>query len=100
MIVMEFEIDQDLYDKVNDVLAPQGLTLSDAIVLLFKETTELGRIPFPFTGEELEAAKRSNGVRLINEYIEDNKNDMRDTEVKYNRFPSEKHINITDTNIE
>ena len=51
MIVMEFEIDQDLYDKVNDVLAPQGLTLSDAIVLLFKETTELGRIPFPFTGE-------------------------------------------------
>ena len=37
MVVMVFEIDQDLYDKVTDVLAPQGLTLSDAIVLLFKK---------------------------------------------------------------
>lgn len=70
MIVMVFEIDQDLYDKVNDVLAPQGLTLSDAIVLLFEKTAELGRLPFPFTEAELEAAKRSNSVRLVSEYVE------------------------------
>ena len=41
MIVMVFEIDQDLYDKVTAILAPQGLTLSDAIVLLFKKAAEL-----------------------------------------------------------
>lgn len=71
MIVMEFEIDQDLYDKVTVVLAPQGLTLSDAIVLLFKKTAELGRLPFSFTEAELEAAKQSNSVRLVSEYVEE-----------------------------
>ena len=57
MVVMVFEIDQDFYDKVSAVLAPQGLTLSDAIVLLFTKTAELGRLPFSFTEAELEAAK-------------------------------------------
>lgn len=71
MIVMVFEIDQDLYDKVTDVLAPQGLTLSDAIVLLFKKTVELGRLPFSFTEAELEAAKQGNSIRLVSEYVEE-----------------------------
>lgn len=70
MVVMVFEIDQDLCDKVTAVLEPQGFTLSDAIVLLFKKPAELGRIPFSFTEEELEAAKQSNSVRLIAEYEE------------------------------
>ncbi len=70
MVVMVFEIDQDFYDKVSAVLAPQGLTLSDAIVLLFKKTAELGRLPFSFTEAELEAAKQSNSVRLVSEYVE------------------------------
>ena len=70
MVVMVVEIDQDFYDKVSAVLAPQGLTLSDAIVLLFKKTAELGRLSFSFTEAELEAAKQSNSVRLISEYVE------------------------------
>lgn len=69
MVVMEFEIDQDLYEKVTAVLAPQGITLSDAIVLLFQKTADLGRIPFSFTPEELEAARCHSCVRLISEYI-------------------------------
>ncbi len=71
MVVMVFEIDQDLFDKVTAVLAPQGLSLSDAIVLLFEKTAALGRLPFSFTVEELEAAKQSNSVRLVAEYIEE-----------------------------
>lgn len=72
MIIMEFEIDQDLYDKVTTVLAPQGITLSDAILLLFRKTVELGNIPFSFTQKELETAKQSDSVRLISEYtVED-----------------------------
>ena len=70
MIVMVFEIDQDLYDKVTDVFAPQGLTLSDAIMLLLGKTAELGRLPFSFTEAELESAKQSNSVRLVSEYVE------------------------------
>lgn len=71
MIVMVFEIDQDLYDKVTAVLVPQGLTLSDAIMLLFKKTAELGRLPFSFSEAELESAKQSNSVRLVSEYVEE-----------------------------
>lgn len=70
MVVMVFEIDQDFYDKVSAVLAPQGLTLSDAIVLLFKKTAELGRLPFSVTEAELEAAKQNNSVHLVSEYVE------------------------------
>ena len=62
---------QDLYNNVTAVLALQGLTLSDAIVLLFKKTAELGRLPFSFTEEELESAKQSNSVRLVSEYVEE-----------------------------
>ncbi len=71
MVVMVFEIDQGLYNKVTAVLAPQGLTLSDAIVLLFEKTAELGRLPFTFTPEELEEAKQSNSVCLVAEYVEE-----------------------------
>lgn len=71
MVVMVFEIDQDLYDKVTAVLAPQGITLSDAIELLFQKTAELGRLPFSFNTEELEEARHSNSVRLISEYVEE-----------------------------
>lgn len=68
MVIMEFEIDQDLYEKVSAVLAPQGITLSDAIVLFFQKTAELGRIPFSFTQEELEAARQHRCVRLVSEH--------------------------------
>lgn len=71
MVVMVFEIDQELCDKVTAVLAPQGITLSGAIELLFQKTAELGRLPFSFTAEELEAAKQSNSVRLVAEYIKE-----------------------------
>lgn len=71
MVVMVFEIDQNLYDKVTAVLAPQGITLSDAIELLFQKTAALGRLPFSFTTEELEADRHSNSVRLISEHVEE-----------------------------
>lgn len=50
------------------MLAPLGLTLSDAIVLLFKKTAELGRIPFPSTQEELDAVEKSESMCLVAEY--------------------------------
>ena len=40
-------------------------------MLLFKKTAELGRLPFSFTEAELEAARQSNSVRLVSEYVEE-----------------------------
>lgn len=67
MVIMKFEIDHDLYEKVTAVLSPQGITLSDAIVLFFQKTVELGQIPFSFTQERLEAARHHSCVRLVSE---------------------------------
>lgn len=71
MVVMVFEIDRDLYDRVTTVLDPQGLTLSDAITLLLHEVAATGAIPFTYTQEDLDAAIQSDSVRLVEEYLEE-----------------------------
>ena len=52
-----FEIDDELYNKLTEILAPQGLTLEKAIELFLRETVRLGRIPFEYTDEDIAAAK-------------------------------------------
>ena len=52
-----FEIDEELYKQLNEILAPQGLTLEKAIELFLRETVRLGRIPFDITDEDIAAAK-------------------------------------------
>ena len=52
-----FEIDDELYNQLNEILAPQGLTLEKAIELFLRETVRLGRIPFEYTDEDIAAAK-------------------------------------------
>jgi len=54
-------IDYDLYEQVGEVLKRYGLTHEEAIRLFFKETVRLGQIPFEYTQEDLEAAKRLGG---------------------------------------
>lgn len=71
MLVMVFEIDQDLYDQVTAVLAPQGLTLADALALFMREVATTGTIPFTYTQEELDAAISIDSVRLLEEYLEE-----------------------------
>jgi addiction module RelB/DinJ family antitoxin len=58
---VKFTIDYDLYEQVGEVLKRYGLTHEEAIRLFFKETVRLGRIPFEYTQEDLEAAKRLGG---------------------------------------
>ena len=58
MVTIEFRIPKDLYDEVSAILAKQGFTLEEALVLFFKETARLGRIPFEYTEEDLEEARR------------------------------------------
>ena len=52
-----FEIDEELYKQLTEILAPQGLTLEKAIELFLRETVRLGRIPFDITDEDIAAAK-------------------------------------------
>ena len=51
-----FEIDDELYNQLTEILAPQGLTLEKAIELFLRETVRLGRIPFEYTDEDIAAA--------------------------------------------
>ncbi len=71
MVVMTFEIESDLYRQVADILARQGLTLSDAIEWLFRETARTGQIPFAFTPEELADAEQHPCIRLVEEHMEE-----------------------------
>lgn len=71
MVVMTFEVDTELFQQASRILAQQGLTLGDAIELLFKETARTGKIPFTYTQEELEYAQRHPCVRLVEEHLED-----------------------------
>ena len=69
--VLVFEIDQDLYDQVTAVLAPQGYTIEQAITLFMEACVACNGIPFTYTQEELEEAKCNPKVRLIDEYQEE-----------------------------
>ena len=56
--VMIFEIEQELYDQVTAVLNP----------LFMEACVACNGIPFTYTQEELDEAKRNPIVNLINKY--------------------------------
>lgn len=55
---IEMEIDAELYAQVKEILKPYGMTPEEAVVLMFKETVRLGKIPFDYTEENLQEAKK------------------------------------------
>lgn len=57
MVVTEIQIDADLKAAAEKVLAAQGYTLEEAIVLFLTETVRLGRIPFEVTEDMLAEAR-------------------------------------------
>ena len=58
MVTIEVRLPKEIYDKVSEILAKEGLTLEDALNLFFRETVRLGRIPFEYTEEDLEEVRR------------------------------------------
>lgn len=58
MVTIEVSLPKEIYDKVSEILAKEGLTLEDALNLFFRETVRLGRIPFEYTEEDLEEVRR------------------------------------------
>ena len=47
-VLIEIQIDTELKETAEKVLAAQGYTLEEAILLFCEETVRLGRIPFEF----------------------------------------------------
>ena len=61
-VTVEVSLPDDLYEKASEILACQGLTMEDALVLFYEETVRLGHIPFEYTEEDLLEARRSVNV--------------------------------------
>lgn len=46
LVEVTLTIDEDLKEQAERFFAENGLTLEEAVILFFKETVRLGRIPF------------------------------------------------------
>jgi antitoxin component of RelBE/YafQ-DinJ toxin-antitoxin module len=57
MVTIEIQLNADLKDEAEKILAAQGYTLEDAILLFIHETVRLGRFPFEVTEEMIKEAK-------------------------------------------
>lgn len=57
-VTVEVRLPKEIYDKASAILAKQGLTMEDALIMFFEETVRLGRIPFEYTEEDLEEVRR------------------------------------------
>lgn len=58
LVTVEVKLPKEIYDKASEILAKQGLTMEDALILFFEGTVRLGRIPFEYTEEDLEEVRR------------------------------------------
>ena len=58
LVTIEVKLPKEVYDSALEILAKQGLSMEDALILFLKETVRLGRIPFDYTEEDLEEARR------------------------------------------
>ena len=69
LVTIEVRLPKEVYDSALELLAKQGLTMEDALILLLKETVRLGRIPFDYTEEDLEEARKWE--RIVNDDVQD-----------------------------
>ncbi len=57
LVTVQFSVDAALYMEAEAVLARIGLTMEEAVELFLRETVARGAIPFPYTEEDVMAAK-------------------------------------------
>ena len=69
LVTIEVRLPKEVYDSASELLAKQGLTMEDALILFLKETVRLGRIPFDYTEADLEEARRWE--RIVNDDVQD-----------------------------
>lgn len=69
LVTIEVKLPKEVYDSALEILAKQGLTMEDALILFLKETVRLGRIPFDYTEADLEEVRRWE--RIVNDDVQD-----------------------------
>ena len=65
LVTIEVKLPKEVYDSASEILAKQGLTMEDALILFLKETVRLGRIPFDYTEEA------RKWERIVNDDVQD-----------------------------
>lgn len=55
---IEVRVDTELLEEVKPILEAIGITVEESIRIFIEETVRLGQLPFPYTEEDIEEAKR------------------------------------------
>ena len=58
MVTINFNVPTETYEQAKIILARCGLTVEQACILFLEETVSRGDLPFPYTQQDIEEAKR------------------------------------------
>lgn len=61
---IEFSIPDEIYEQAKEICESNGLTLEEACVRFLEATVACGDLPFPYTQQDIEEAKKL-GVRML-----------------------------------
>ena len=61
---IEFSILDEIYEQAKEICESNGLTLEEACVRFLEATVACGDLPFPYTQQDIEEAKKL-GVRML-----------------------------------
>ena len=55
---IEFSIPDEIYEQAKEICESNGLTLEEACVRFLEATVACGNLPFPYTQQDIEEAKK------------------------------------------
>ena len=61
---IEFSIPDEIYEQAKEICKSNGLSLEEACVRFLEATVACGDLPFPYTQQDIEEAKKL-GVRML-----------------------------------
>ena len=61
---IEFSIPDEIYEQAKEICESNGLTLEEACVRFLEATVACGDLPFPYTQQDIEEAKKLGGRML------------------------------------
>lgn len=61
---IEFSIPDEIYEQAKEICESNGLTLEEACVRFLDATVACGDLPFPYTQQDIEEAKKL-GVTML-----------------------------------
>ena len=61
---IEFSIPDEIYEQAKEICESNGLTLEEACVRFLEATVACGDLPFPYTQQDIEEAKKL-GVTML-----------------------------------